>query len=187
MKRIGEIRDGNQLYVKDWVYEVLEALADSPEPPPPPPDTDEGERALESATVASNSAQDIAGWPVAVDLDHVEVMWNRIRFPYSPTGEWPLYDGSVVGNLWFMAELNGQWHAGTVDWLRPHQKDKTLDVPLEHETTAEALPTFIKAGPLGSYVPKKGDKCGMFVSSIARNGRTTVDERSNVILLDWPY
>lgn len=176
----------------DTQFKALIALLDGE---PPPPDPDEGERALRSAVIASNADRRIAKWDVTADLEFVTVTPGRIVFPYTVSGEpWPIWKGSdpdkpVVGNIWFGAKLDGQWHFGTVDWLRPHQKDKTLDVPEKHIDTAHALPTFIKAGPLGSYVPRMGDECAILVSSIARNGGHTVDQRSNVILPPdgWPY
>ena len=192
MKKIGRVEDDGSIRVYAWVYEALKGIQTPPEPPPPTPDPDEGDRALESATVAGNSDRGIHGWPVTATLVEVLVFPGLIDFPCYQDPTWPEYQtgtGSIpiVGNVWFMAKLAGQWHAGTVDWLKPRQHSKTLDVPEEHVDTAHALPTFIKEGPLGSYVPTEGDECGLFVSSVARNGHQTVNERSNVILFSWTY
>lgn len=173
----------------DTQMKALVALLDDV---PPPGNGEDGELALREAAIASNADRRIAKWDVTADLQDLRVYWNRIVFPYDQSPPWPVFDPDaerpVVGNLWFMANLQGMdgWYAGTVDWIRPHQKDKRLDVPEKHIDTAHALPTFIKEGPLGSYVPGIGDPCGFLVSSIARNGLNTVNERSNVLLFDWP-
>jgi hypothetical protein len=190
MKRFGKLEADGSIRILEAIYEALMGAQDDDPPDPPIPDPDEGDRALEGAVVTSNSADDIWEWDVVLDLEGVYVTPGRIVFPFSGP-EMPIYnpedDNPIVGNLWFGAKLGGDWHFGTVDWLRPHQSDKRLDVPGTHRNTAEALPTFIKSGPLGVYVPSRGDECAILVSSVARNGLHSIDIRSDVILFAWPY
>lgn len=205
MKKVAELKNEaghvTSVSISEWLYEGLERLLTPDPPPPPPPPPDEGEKALKTAVIPSNSNNQIAKWDVTATLVEVEVTPGRIGFPFYQDPSWPEYQtrkpgtngpndpGSIpiVGNIWFGAKIDGQWHFGTVDWLKPGQQDKSLDVPKEHVDTAHALHTFIKRGVLGNYIPKKGDECGWLVSSVARNGHTTTRERSNVILVEWPY
>ena len=196
MKKIAEwvtLHEGTvDVLVPEWVYEGLQRLLTPDLPPPPPPDPDEGETALKTAVIPSNSNNQIAKWDITATLSEVRVLPGLIDFPLYQDPPWPEYQTApgkipIVGNLWFGAKIAGKWHFGTVDWLRPRQASKTLDVPDEHVDTAHALHTFIKRGALGNYIPKKGDECGWLVSSVARNGHVTTRERSNVILARWPY
>ena len=166
--------------VFDWLRNRLDD--DTPDPP-----DDDGEAALKGAAINSKSNRRVSRWPITVDCRLMAVVPEYIWFKFE--SDWPdkiVYGGPVHANVWFMAYINGEWHAATLDWVRENTK-KELGVPGEHPDTASALASHIKKGPLASYAPRQGDKCGLFVSSLARDGYTTVNERSNVILFDWPY
>lgn len=154
---------------------------------PPTPRDDGGEVALEEARIAGNSAVGVYRWPITADFRIRAVVPEHIWFDFD--ADWPernVYGGPVRANVWFMAKIGGQWHAGTFDWIKENTK-KTLGVPDEHVDTAHALASHVKRGVLATYAPTKGDRCGLFVSSLARNGVTSVNERSNVVLFDWDY
>ena len=44
-----------------------------------------------------------------------------------------------------------------------------------------------KREPLESWVPKKGERVGFMVSAFARDSTRTVLERSNIVMVTWPY
>jgi hypothetical protein len=39
----------------------------------------------------------------------------------------------------------------------------------------------------GSWVPQKGDPIGLMMSTIARTDLRAGTERTNVVLIEWPY
>ena len=71
--------------------------------------------------------------------------------------------------------------------MRPGQECKDLDPGAGGATIADRIGLHVKVEPLESWKPKKGDKVGLMYSGWARDGRRSVEERSNVVLVTWPY
>lgn len=127
---------------------------------------------------------DISGWPVTANLSGVSVNTTDITLNYDKANVWPnifppWFNGApVVGNAWVVVWRNGAWHASTFEWLRPGQTTKGLDNLMGADGTL--------ASPLGNFSPKAGQLYGFVVSTPARGGQRSIDEKSNVVSLVWP-
>ena len=162
----------------DTQIKALIALLDG-DPPPPP---DEGEALLRAAQITAYDAQDIADWPITSDLDDFLIEPGKIRMGHTMHDEWPLqtvFQGSVpvYGNCWIIA----QGWAATFDWFARREYTKYIN--------GDELHGSIKGGGLDHWKPIKGEPVGIFVSTLARFGARSINERSNVIMPPdgWPY
>lgn len=160
-------------------FDYLDSILDSPNPPPPPPsDTEDGERLLEDARITPYDAQNILAWSITADLHGLLVEPGKIRMEHDKHDVWPLeevFDGLVYGNCWVIA----QGWAATFDWFQRATYTKYL--------SGEDLAGHIKAGGLDEWAPALGEQVGIFVSTLARHGHRTINERSNVVVVRWPY
>ena len=69
-----------------------------------------------------------------------------------------------------MQLIGGQFYASTIDWLRSaDQQSKDFPGVMQGNHLLD---------PMGL---KSGESYGFFVSTVARNGKRTTDERSNVV------
>ena len=158
----------NRLRVSLDVQEkALAALLDSP------PSPDDGEELLRAAWIATKDAQDIADWPITSTLHKLIIEPGLISMPHTMHRRWPYVDG-VYGNPWIV--VRGK--AGTFEWFA-----STYTKNLSAQDIAE----LIKTGDWRDWKPEKGEKVGIFVSALARFGASSVKERSNVRVIQWPY
>lgn len=123
----------------------------------------------------------VANWPVTSKITDVEIGASSITIEHSKAGDWPTfnYNGvEIEGNPWVFVNRGGQWYGATYDWLRPGQTEKAV--------TGDDIGENIKAEPLASWTPKAGELVGFMVSTPARDGNRTSNERSNVVMTRWP-
>ena len=119
---------------------------------------------------------DVSSWPQTASLS-ASVGGGSISMPYSKAKVWPAVDG-VNANPWVIAKVNGQWYAGTFEWLRHGQTAKPMSVL--------SGGGHIKVAPLSSWRPRSGERIGLMVSGLARTTMRNVKERSNVVMVTWP-
>jgi hypothetical protein len=121
----------------------------------------------------------VSSWPVTATLN-ASVTGNRITLDYDKANVWPGRDEAgtnVNANPWVIAEINGQWYAGTWEWLRTGQTVKNNVVRGDH----------VKRAPMsGDWKPKSGQRIGLMVSGLIRGSTRNVSERSNVVWVEWP-
>ncbi len=116
------------------------------------------------------------------DPSDVYISGSYIHLPYDKAGEWPIghYDSTspdVVGNPWIFIRHQGQWYAATWEWMRPNQTFKYASaVAGDH----------IKQDPFWDWEPESGVWYGFMLSGMARNPVRNVEERSNVVMFQWP-
>ncbi|HEY7056529.1 MAG TPA: hypothetical protein VH458_08400, partial [Vicinamibacterales bacterium] len=94
----------------------------------------------------------------------------------------PFFDdpGPVLeGNQWVFANIGGTWYAGAADWYRPGQGCKGVNNNI-------GVDSFDRE-PLHSWHPQPGEVVGVMASTPARlwPAMRTVDERTNVVLIQW--
>ena len=128
---------------------------------------------------------DASNWKVSSTVTSVSVSSTQICINHTKAGGWPVRDG-LEGNPWIVAQVNGTWYAATYEWLRPGQVCKGLGVPNDYPNIASALGPHIKVSPLNNWVPKSGETVYFFVSTFARAGVRSSDERSNIVKVIWP-
>ena len=132
----------------------------------------------------------VTAWEETMTLESVTVQGGQICLNHSSQDEgvhvWPereLSPGTwVVGNPWIFIEHEGQWYAGTWEWLRPDQTCKaSTSVAGDH----------IKIPPFDAnsgWTPTSGETYYFMVSALARNTNAVnnVEERSNLVEFVWP-
>ena len=125
---------------------------------------------------------DVRNWKATAKLERVEIDSRTINMPYDKARVWPVgrYDAAngpdVVGNPWVIAKIDNQWYAATWEWLRPGQTSKAK---------AALEPGHIKRREFDNWMPKQGEKLGFFISGMARSAHRNVEERSNVVWVEW--
>lgn len=156
--------------------------------PSPAPGTDPTRDALDLNQVTFAKGANIASWPVTNTLRGVTLDRDRntLTVDHAKAGQWPILpffddpEATVEGNIWFFANIGGQWYGGAGEWLRPGQTTKQVDL-------AQLGPDqFYDTEPLKSWIPRSGELVGFAVSTPARAGQWGEAERSNVILVRWP-
>ena len=162
---------------------VIQAGASPPAPPPPAPTPPSPTGADE---IDLNQViwlhHDVSGWAQTSTITGITHDDPPICIEHTMAGAWPVIDdgGTIIeGNPWVFARINGQWYAGTYEWLRPGQTCKSID--------ADNIGEHIKVSPLDSWHPQSGEEVCFMVSTSARFGpEGPKNERSNVVRFIWP-
>ena len=163
-----------------WFGDLAEADVNVACPEDPPPDLDQ------VIWLHTN----VSAWEETMTLESVTFQGSQICLNHSSQDEgvfvWPEKEYSpgtwVVGNPWIFIEKDGQWYAGTWEWLRPDQTCKAItSVAGDH----------IKVAPFDAnsgWKPTSGETYYFMVSGLARqlNAVKNVQERSNLVKLVWP-
>jgi hypothetical protein len=175
---------------------INDCFASPDEPPPdsvpppdgPPPDSGGGTgNDPGSPNFISNISwtddSSVGGWDITTNLSGgPNGDGSKIDLNYNKADTWPSINVSgtvVVGNVWIVVWRDGKWRASTWEWLRPGQEEKGT------ENLVNGSPG-IKSGPLKNFSPVSGELYGLVVSTPARNGESTIDERSQVLEIIWP-
>ena len=133
---------------------------------------------LRTAIVAINSNRGIADFKVTSTVTNVTISTSQICIYHTKAGGWPVKDG-VEGNPWVAAFVGGKLNIGTYEWLRPGQICKSI--------TKANIGPHIKHGTLAGWRPAKGETVYFFVSTHARLGVTSSNERADPYAIVWPY
>ncbi len=118
---------------------------------------------------------DVSSWPVTSSLS-VSIGGGTVSMPYDKANVWPAV-GGLNANPWIIVNVDGQWTAGTFEWFRKGQTSKPMKV---------VEGGHIKVAPLNNFRPVSGETYGWMVSSLARDGKRTVNERTNIVMARWP-
>ena len=124
---------------------------------------------------------DVSGWRVTSQITDITIDSDTICIYHTKAGRWP-EEGGGEGNPWVFGNVGGKWYAATYEYLRPGQTCKHIERKGEWGIGAHT-----KREPLESWVPKKGERVGFMVSAFARDSTRTVPERSNIVMVTWPY
>lgn len=157
----------------------------SPTPGPSPPPSGGGDQIdPRSITIIGPNATDVMSWGITSQMLKVEASPSGICITHTKTGQWPaipFYDVQIEGNFWIFAQFSGKWYGATFDYVRPGQVCKFT-------TAAEMGRDQIRTAPMdASWTPRAGDRIGIMASAPARYEFRSIRERSNVVVITWPY
>ncbi len=157
----------------DRIRDLIPEIPERPAPEQPANEFPPGVRWLHA---------DVSGWPVTTQITSVTFSSGQIRFPFDAANRWTVRTDAgtttpVIGNPWIVFEYQGQWYAGTWEWLRPGQTSKPMRVVDGAHIKRAPIPT--------SWRPKSGQRVGIMVSTHARS-RVFDRERSNLVWTVWP-
>lgn len=123
-------------------------------------------------------AAEVKGWPATSSLN-VGVAGSFFAMPYSKTNSWPtvtINATKVNANVWGFVKLNGVWHAGTWDWMRPGQTSKPIKA---YGGCCHFKP------PINNFSLVAGRDYGFMMSGTARSNVRNIRERSHVVVYRW--
>ena len=136
---------------------------------------------------------DVSNWAITSRVTETSVRPDEVCVYHTKAGRWPFSrdvfppdeeypnGAPIAGNIWIFGFINGRWYGATWDWLRPGQECK-------HESADTFGRDQIRKWPMdASWVPKRGDPIGLMMSTIARTSLRAGTERTNVVLIEWPY
>ena len=126
-------------------------------------------------------------WPVKSKITNVTMAPGLSCIEHTMGGKWPAAPfappngGLVEGTFWIFRYYQGKWYGGVFDYYRPGQTCKATG---KEEYGVDQVRTF----PLDySWVPQVGEEVAFMVSTPGRGGYNTLDERSNIVVIKWPY
>jgi len=128
--------------------------------------------------------RNVSTWAVTSTVTNVSVTRDTVCVDHTKAGNLPTSgfgDIEVEGNVWIFANINGRWYGATWDWLRVGQTCKSI-------TADEFGRDQIRISPMdASWAPRAGDTIGFMISTRARDSVEAGEERTNVVLVTWPY
>ena len=125
---------------------------------------------------------DVSGWAQTSKL-RVKVNKSTITLSYDKAGIWPgtysIGGATVAANPWiFVPQTDGSgWDGATWEWMKQGQTSKNR---------SSVAGDHIKKAPLNDFKPVPGQWYGFMVSGLARDRHRNVEERSNVVMVQWP-
>ena len=130
-------------------------------------------------------ARDVGGWAKTAELN-ASVSNGNVNLNYNQANQWPAHptfkarDGSDMNaNAWIFENRNGQWYGATFEYLKVNQQSKPLSV-------ITGSGGHINQKPMTSFKGESGKQYAVMVSTFARNGLRTINERSNIQFIIWP-
>lgn len=142
--------------------------------------------AIDLSTVVFLHAN-VSRWPATSEITGVRIREQDICMFHTKAHSWPVLNTPVAiyGNPWVIAKIDGTWYAGTFEWMRPGQECKA--VGHGEGTLRDRIGLGVELEPLESWKPKKGEMVGLMYSTFARGSERSINERSNVVLVPWPF
>ncbi len=126
---------------------------------------------------------DVSGWEETATLSSVHFgAGSTICMDYDKADVWEgvnTVGAYVNANPWIFIQRDGQWYAATWEWMRVGQTCKNQSaVAGDH----------IKREPFESedWTPEPGEWYGFMLSGLARSPARNHEERSNVVMFQWP-
>lgn len=149
--------------------------------------------ALDLHNVTYVRGPNVADWPqtatiIAVEQDGSAAANGAMCISFSTTDSWPSvpFFGDptvpVYANQWYIANINGQWYAGSGEWLRPDR-----GWCKSGQGTNSIGPDGGWDPPMNTWTPRPGDMVGYMITTPARDwpNMATLNERSNVVVQPW--
>lgn len=116
----------------------------------------------------------VSAWPITSALS--VSLGSTVSLSYDKATQWPAIDG-LNANPWIIVKVDGQWTAATFEWFRKGQTSKpSKTVAGDH----------IKRSPLHDFRPVSGETYGWMVTTLARDAKRTLNERTNIVFARWP-
>ena len=125
--------------------------------------------------------ENVGEWDVTSEITDIRIDHDSICIEHTKAGRWPRRNGGE-GNPWVFANIDGTWYAATYEYLRSGQICKHITRRGEW-----GIGPHTKRPPLEGWVPRRGELVGFMVSTFARDSTRTSNQRSNVVMVEWPY
>jgi hypothetical protein len=162
---------------------ITDPGTDTPDDPDTPPDLPDASSDAIPLNTVRWLGPNISAWPITTELT-LSISGGVFRLHNDKSRLWPggleaRGGGQINGNAWVFVNVGGTWHAATWEYLRVGQHEKKKE-------WVKGTDGHINSAPLSTWVPRSGETYGFMVSTLARGGVRTINERSNVSLITWP-
>jgi hypothetical protein len=165
----------------------------------PPPGN--GEDAIDPATIVWDGGPNPTAWPITAEMRNLSIQPNGtagcsvhsppqcttigpcVFFDYTNPATWP-QTGKIIGSGWVIGKVNGVWHAGVWEGIKPGGN---------YFTTTEQCPSqpeqFVQAtGAVAGHHFEKGEEIGFVFTTVARGPHPdTPTGRSPIIKTTYPF
>jgi hypothetical protein len=166
-------------------------------PPPPGNSAD----AIDPATIVWDGGPSPASWPITAEMTDLAIKANGtagctvhnpaecetigpcVFFNFTNPASWP-QTGKIIGSGWVIGKINGVWHAGVWEAIKPGGS---------YFTTTEQCPNqsqqFIQStGAVAGHHFEKGEEIGFVFSTVARGPHPDEPKgRSPIIKTTYPF
>jgi len=118
-------------------------------------------------------------WPIVSPLTvrmSGDFLQSGFKAPDWPSKE--VYGVQVYANPWVAAKIGGRWQCATWEWMRRGGESK--------RSAAVAGDHVKRADWPNGWRPASGERLWFFVSSLARHGQRTVNQRTGWAEVTWP-
>jgi len=146
---------------------------------------------LNAVIISFPDAPNPADWPVTATIGAVEQDGNpatpgNMCISFSTSVDWPnipfFGDPSVPvwANQWYFANIGGKWYGGPGEYLRAER-----GFCKSGQRTNEIGPDGGWTSPMREWAPRPGELVGFMMSTPARSGMRSTDQRSNIVVQPW--
>lgn len=118
----------------------------------------------------------IEKWPITFDIKVTKDSKNVNISTKADLKKWSMGEGKCWCNIWALFEYQGKIYTGACEFVTKSYMNKAV---------GDINGAKIERQPVLAWVPKKGDKVGIFVTGLARGGKTNVKERSSIVWVTW--
>jgi hypothetical protein len=147
---------------------------------------------LNQVIISYAGAPNPASWPqtatiIAVEQDGSQAAGGPMCISFSLSDAWPSipYFGDpsvpIYANQWYFANIGGQWYGGPGEYLRA-DRGSTCKTG---QATIGIGPDGGWTSPMNRWAPKLGELVGYMMTTPARAGLRSIDERSNIVVQPW--
>ena len=145
---------------------------------------------LRAATIVIGPSN-IADWEQTAEITdaYFDPQAEQLCIFHTRLGQWPpalfASDGTLVeGNQWVFANIDGGWIGGAADWYKPGQACKGVNAASIGRDAFYQTPN----SPAYSWQPVSGEFFAVMSTTPSRAWPSykTYDERTNVVLIQWP-
>ena len=174
------------------LVKALDELEEDEEEEPEQPVSDDEFQGV--FVVDGNNANDIQGWPITAEITDVKIVVDNICLTSVLGKNWPPNSDDINGNPWIIWKIGGIWYGATYEWLRSSlggdetQECKKLGADgSPGNTVADLLAPHMKSTHSDGWVPQKDEEVYLFIASLSRLSDRSVNERSQIVKVSWPF
>ena len=145
---------------------------------------------------------DVSSWEKTSEITDVKIKENgEVCIYHSKSGQWeaksiadpnsntdPSASDSVEGNAWIIVPIENTYYAGIYDYLIAGEPCHTLDTGsiANLYDSDKSLGKRVDRDPLKNWIALGGDIIYFMVSGLAKDGKSNVEERSQLIKVELP-
>jgi hypothetical protein len=123
---------------------------------------------------------EIEKWPITFNIKVIKDKTMLNITSDKDLKKWPksnsTSDKPSYASIWALFDYNGKKYAGCCDGIKQNILSKAV---------RDISGRKIEREPVKGWMPQKGERVGIFLTGLARGGKTNVKERSNCVWITW--